>query len=149
MSIREAVLSDVESLAGLYEIIHATYEDTEDPFDRESIVDFLNSTINSSVAKILVFEKEENIVGICTFFIFPVFFNKHINHSTILTIWVSPEFRGNGIGALLINKCEEISRELKATKLIVGSHHSHEKTNKFFKKSGMRMLDNVYIKEVA
>lgn len=147
--IRVAVLSDSDFLVDVYEKIHATYEDTEDPFDPESIVEFLNSTIKSERSRILLCEQEEKIVGLCTFFIFPVFFNKHINHSTILTLWVSPNFRGSGSGAALFEKCEEISKALKATKIIVGSHHTHDKTNAFLEKSGMRLMDNVYIKEVA
>lgn len=148
MNIRSAVAEDLPALIDQYEIIHRTYEEVDADFDRESISEFITSTIASDAGEILIAESEGGIVGICTFFVYPLFFNKRIKHSNILTFWVPPEVRGAGVGARLLKACETVSKERSAEKLIVGVHRNNSSANSFFQKSGLRVLDNVFIKEV-
>ncbi len=149
MQIRSAFLPDVPQIAELYRTLHGTYKDTNAAFDEESIEEFIVSSLETQSAKIVVAEKDGIILGLCTFFIFPLFFNKHVNHSSILTLWVDPLARGQGLGNSLVEEYIRISKINNCTTTSVGIHHTEKGTARFFENQGFRVMDNVYIKELT
>jgi len=104
--------------------------------------------IEKGIATILVLEKEDKLIGSFAFITAPDITNG--KKTAIEMFWfVSPESRGRGL--LLFKEFEKIAKE-KRVEQIAMIHMADcqpEKLKRFYERSGYRLLESHYIKELA
>lgn len=147
--IRPATLADVASCVDVGERFHAQsgFADFA-PFDEETFAKTLTLLVTGHLpGGMFVVERDQQIVGIAAFVLFPSYFNGAALAAQELFWFVEPEHR-DGAGADLLMKMELAAQAAGASIFIMAalSTIKSEAMARVFRRRGYRALESTYIR---
>ena len=134
--IREATINDTDSLARiLLDTWNNAYEGIIDPnypktMSKDKYVKIINNNIKNNVEKILVFEKDDAILG---FVSGKLQSGKY--DSEVIGLYIHPESQGKGIGSELLKEMKSYFMREKCKCMIIWTLLD-AKNNQFYRKHG-------------
>lgn len=132
---KEATLSDVNSLAVLFDHYRIFYEKES---DLNAAVSFLTERIKSQESVIFIAALSEMIVGFVQ--LYPIFSSTHMKRLWLLNdLYVVTEQRGKGISVLLINAAKTLAEKTNASGLLLETAIDNKVANSLYKKTGFEL----------
>ncbi len=138
MIVKEATLSNIESIAFIFDEYRQFYEKESDVPAAQK---FLSERITNNESKIYFTLSDSNII---TGFIqlYPIFSSTKMKRLWLLNdLYVKSEYRGNQISLKLINKAKELAVESKSCGLILETAKTNLIGNSLYIKTNF-ILDN-------
>jgi GNAT superfamily N-acetyltransferase len=134
-TIRLAEDRDVERLVVLLKL-GTLRPDQEDAGDRESYARALAEISQSAYNELLVAECDGQVVGTCQVFGVRQFHHRGGLCAEIEGVHVHPDFRGNGIGSLLIRHAVDVARDWGSYRVQLTSNKSRTDAHRFYERLG-------------
>ncbi len=156
LMIRHAELKDADGIVTIRKQIAVAQNTLGLPYQSvKKSEQFLERVLADPTSYILVAEKDEQIVGICSI---KVFDNPKMNHAATLGIMVHEAYHGQGIGNALMTEILKLSDDwLMLKRIELGVINDNEKAMKLYEKHGFEKeglkkyaikKDGVYADEV-
>lgn len=151
--IRAARLTDIPDLVKWgKEFWEGTYfKQVKDmPYDAESVRNLCEFLINSPEGHISVATDEEGTVrGFALAMTYPFIFNTAVSMTGELAWYVDPTWRERGIGSALLERVEQVARDLRGCRFMtmISMTHSMD-VGPFYEKHGYVQTESTYIKEL-
>lgn len=140
--IRDAVPEDAEFFVETgKEYLKTTGDNKFLTFNRDSYLEFFNRMIEEDFGKILVREKNGNLVGYCCMLLIPSMFDASQLTAQVFAVW--------GKGSLgLVRACEKFAREQGAVVIFAGGHPRlrQKSIGKAYSKMGYKLSDQLHMK---
>ncbi len=135
MTIREALMTDLDNLAELFDRYRIFYEK---PSDKNGAMNFIKERIQLSDSKIFVADHGmKELIGFVQ--LYPVYSSTRLKRLWLLNdLYVLPEKRGLGISVLLIEKAKELARDTHAAGLMLETARDNIIGNNLYIKTGFK-----------
>lgn len=138
--IREARKDDAVWLRGLMEQLSGQTTTVEDVLDRLQFIE------NSKIDFMFVYEDEGRVLGLMAFRIRENI-EKVSKYGEISAIVVDENYRGRGIGRLMVEYAETLAKEMGCTGTwLVSSLHREKDAHKFYKHLGYEITGYRFVK---
>jgi ribosomal protein S18 acetylase RimI-like enzyme len=136
MKARKASISDIENLSKLFDHYRVFYKMESNIQAAEK---FLLERIEKKESEIYVAESGENeLVGFVQ--LYPLFSSTRMKRLWLLNdLFVSENYRGQGISVLLIDAAKKLCKESNACGLVLETAKSNEVGNKLYPKAGFSL----------
>ena len=132
MTLRNAVESDVEKLAVLFDAYRVFYEKESNLTEAKK---FLFDRIVNKEAWIIVAMEEGDLVGFVQ--LYPLFSSTRMKKLWLLNdLFVVENFRGKGISKQLIEKCKDVCDDTGACGLMLETAKTNKTGNSLYVKTG-------------
>ncbi|HMQ07831.1 MAG TPA: GNAT family N-acetyltransferase [Saprospiraceae bacterium] len=135
MTIREALITDLDTLGELFDQYRIFYEK---PSDRNGARNFIRERIQLSDSKIFVADlRMKALAGFIQ--LYPLYSSTRMKRLWLLNdLYVLPEQRGLGISVLLIEKAKELARDTHAAGLMLETARDNIIGNNLYVKTGFK-----------
>ena len=134
MQIREAKLSDLESLSGLFNSYRMFYGKKSDLKVAE---EFLRSRIENKDSKIFVCDSNNELSGFVQ--LYPIFSSTRVSKYWLLNdLFVDIKKRGKGYSKLLIERSKELVIESNACGMMLETEKSNDIGNMLYPSTGFK-----------
>lgn len=150
MSIRKANMSDIDDLVDLSEVMHGEAPEYRDiPFQAYDMNMFLRESLENPKKAVLVYEKDNVIVGMVGCIFVPYMFNFQSGYTVDMGVYVSPKHRGRGIIRSLVLAYVEWAESLSPSEIRLGESAgiASEIYGQILNKMGFRECGKMYKKE--
>lgn len=136
MNIRKALISDTKELSILFDLYRIFYEKESDINAAEK---FLSERISAKESEIVVAENGDGkLIGFTQ--LYPLFSSTRMQRLWLLNdLYVTPEFRGQGISKLLIASAKEIARNTNACGLLLETSKINDIGNNLYPSVGFKL----------
>ena len=132
MTVRNAVESDVEKLAILFDAYRVFYEKESDLNEAKK---FLFDRIVNKESWIIVAMEEDYMVGFVQ--LYPLFSSTRMKKLWLLNdLFIVENYRGKGISKQLIEKCKEVCTDTGACGLMLETAKTNKTGNNLYVKTG-------------
>ena len=132
MTVRNAVESDVEKLAVLFDAYRVFYEKESNLTEAKK---FLFDRIVNKESWIIVAMEEGDLVGFVQ--LYPLFSSTRMKKLWLLNdLFVVENFRGKGISKQLIEKCKDVCDDTGACGLMLETAKTNKTGNSLYVKTG-------------
>ena len=134
MQVREAKLSDLENLSGLFNSYRMFYGKKS---DLKVANEFLRSRIENKDSKIFVCDLNNELSGFVQ--LYPIFSSTRVSKYWLLNdLFVDIEKRGKGYSKLLIDRSKELVIESKACGMMLETEKSNDIGNMLYPSTGFK-----------
>lgn len=116
MDYRNAVKEDLVDLIAL---VQEFCEESNIPYEFSRITNYVMSQLDS--IHCVVATEDDIVRGVISFVVMPTPFSTKEIIARKVTFYVSKDYRGYGIGSILIHKAEQLAKENNATKFFLSS----------------------------
>lgn len=142
ISVRRATVSDVDLLAPLFDAYRQFYRKASDP---ELARRFLSHRLrNDQSIVFLATGPEDSAMGFTQ--LFPSFSSASAARILVLNdLYVRPEARRQGVGALLLAAATEFGRAAGAARLTLSTEVTNETAQALYEKAGWRRQTDFYV----
>ncbi len=136
ITIRKALISDVDSVAELFDAYRVFYQKQSDVIAAQ---DFLIQRFQNQESEIFVAQAANKIlVGFVQ--LYPLFSSTRMKRLWLLNdLFVSPDYRGKGISLQLIDKAKELARETNACGLMLETAKTNMIGNNLYPHAGFEL----------
>ena len=132
MTVRNAVESDVEKLAVLFDAYRVFYEKESDLNEAKK---FLFDRIVNKESWIIVAMEEDYMVGFVQ--LYPLFSSTRMKKLWLLNdLFIVENYRGKGISKQLIEKCKDVCNDTGACGLMLETAKTNKTGNNLYVKTG-------------
>ena len=132
MTVRNAVESDVEKLAVLFDAYRVFYEKES---DLNKAKKFLLDRIANKESWIIVAMEEDDMVGFVQ--LYPLFSSTRMKKLWLLNdLFIVENYRGKGISKQLIEKCKDVCNDTGACGLMLETAKTNKTGNNLYVKTG-------------
>ena len=132
MTVRNAVESDVEKLAVLFDAYRVFYEKESDLNEAKK---FLFDRIANKESWIIVAMEEDYMVGFVQ--LYPLFSSTRMKKLWLLNdLFIVENYRGKGISKQLIEKCKDVCNDTGACGLMLETAKTNKTGNNLYVKTG-------------
>ena len=132
MTVRNAVESDVEKLAVLFDAYRVFYEKESDLNEAKK---FLFDRITNKESWIIVAMEEDDMVGFVQ--LYPLFSSTRMKKLWLLNdLFIVENYRGKGISKQLIEKCKDVCNDTGACGLMLETAKTNKTGNNLYVKTG-------------
>ncbi len=98
--------------------------------------------------KLLVAEEQENIIGTCSLIVIDNLGHQGARLAVVESVIVEQNYRGHGIGKLMMNHAMELAREEKCYKLMLSSNTKRAAAHEFYQRLGFKQHGISFMVEV-
>jgi GNAT superfamily N-acetyltransferase len=138
-AVRRANLSDIEQLVQLFESYRIFYK--KEP-NQKAASDFLKKRLVQNDSVFFICSKDQQIGAFTQ--LYPIFSSTRMKRLWLLNdLFVSNEYRGEGLSKLLIQRCKDYCHETDACGLILETGKSNDIGNRLYPSVGF-ILDEKY-----
>lgn len=135
ITIRRAIISDLDSLTSLFEAYRAFYRQ---PADRDAAQHFLKARMEAGESVVFLALIDDEAAGFTQ--LYPLFSSTRMKNLWLLNdLFVAPEHRGKGISRLLLEKAKDLTRETGACELMLETAKSNEIGNQLYPAAGFEL----------
>ena len=132
MTVRNAVESDVEKLAVLFDAYRVFYEKESNLSEAK---EFLFDRITNKESWIIVAMEEDYMVGFVQ--LYPLFSSTRMKKLWLLNdLFIVENYRGKGISKQLIEKCKDVCNDTGACGLMLETAKTNKTGNNLYVKTG-------------
>ena len=132
MTVRNAVESDVEKLAVLFDAYRVFYKKESNLSEAKN---FLFDRIANKESWIIVAMEEDDMVGFVQ--LYPLFSSTRMKKLWLLNdLFIVENYRGKGISKQLIEKCKEVCNDTGACGLMLETAKTNKTGNNLYVKTG-------------
>ena len=119
-------------------------------FDKEGMLEFLTNAVDKENILLLVGELNNQIVGITSCLLYPLYFSPNYQVAQELWWWLTPSARGSGLGKAMLKAMElwAKNKNAKALFMIALENERVEAMKKVYGRAGFRPLERTFIKEL-
>lgn len=134
--IKKAKLEDCKEIAKLFDAYRVFYKLKS---DIEAAELFLRERISNNESELFIaYTSSNEFTGFVQ--LYPIFSSTRMKRLWLLNdLFVSPEYRGQGISKLLIEKSKELCRETKACSLLLETAKTNEIGNQLYPSAGLKL----------
>lgn len=132
ITIRTATAADAEHIAPLFDAYRSFFAAHSDP---ALSLRFLRERLERGESVVLVALDDTTVTGFLQ--LYPLFSSWYCRRQWFLSdLFVTPEYRGRGIGALLVRACIAVAEQTQARAVLVELPHSEPHLTSFYGKLG-------------
>jgi len=119
-------------------------------FDAVKTRAFLAASLENSSILLLVGELDNEIVGVTSCLMYPLYFNPDYQVAQELWWWLTPAARGSGVGQAMFKAIEAWAKEKDARALFMIALEDERAAamEKVYFRAGFRPLERTFIKEL-
>lgn len=140
ITVRQAVLSDIETLVPLFDSYRQFYGRTS---DCEAAREFLSARFNHGESVIFIAHESETPVGFTQ--LYPSFSSVSLARSFILNdLFVSADDRRKGVGSLLLTAAVDYAKTRNAVRLTLSTEITNETAQALYQSTGWKRDDQFY-----
>ncbi len=134
MNIKKATLSDLESVAHLFNEYRIFYMQTS---NTEGAKTFIQERLATGDSVIFLASDDQGVIGFTQ--LYPTFTSIGMKRAWILNdLYVSEKARGSGVGEALLHKARTFARETGAASICLSTAHDNETARRLYEKNGYR-----------
>jgi len=134
-TIREANISDLDSLTSLFEAYRAFYLK---PADQDAARQFLKTRMEAGESVVYMAFVDDEAAGFTQ--LYPLFSSTRMKRLWLLNdLFVAPQHRGKGISKLLLEKAKDLTRSTGACELMLETAKSNEIGNQLYPAAGFEL----------
>jgi len=150
IAIREAVSADAPVVRAMAEAAYkaAGHEDNLGKCDEARLSEIVEKLVELDDHDILVASKDGKAVGMIALGIIPVLLAPTFRVAREIAWWVDPDYRQNGVGAVLLEAALSWCVDHKAEALWMVSERTTPEIAKMCVNRGFRLLESIYVKRV-
>ena len=135
--IREATMSDFDSIMELYTHLH----DNPIPEKTVEVMDVWNNIISNDNHHVIVAEVDCIVVSTCVCVITPNLTHNQRPYAFVENVVTHPDYRNRGLATACLDHAKEIATEERCYKLMLLSGSKHESTIRFYEHAGYNRND--------
>ncbi len=140
INIREAILTDVDSLRELY-LSHLTKNPPEEPQDREKWSDLLRILIDNPDYHLLILESGGMVIASVTLVVIRNLTHGLKPYSVIENVVTHSDFRNKGHASALMAEAYRIAKDSGCYKIMLLTGSKKEETLRFYERCGFNSKD--------
>lgn len=139
MKIIQATEKELDQLVDLFDAYRVWYRKSS---DKNVAKEFLLERMQLKESIIYVCENEKgNLVGFTQ--LYPIFSSTRMKRMWLLNdLFVSPEYRGQGVSKMLINKAKELAKSNHAAGILLETETNNDIGNKLYPRMGFELEKN-------
>jgi GNAT superfamily N-acetyltransferase len=139
MKIVKATLEHLDQLVSLFDAYRVWYRMDS---DKETAHSFLKNRIKNDESEVfLALTDEGKAVGFTQ--LYPIFSSTRMKPLWLLNdLYVDPDYRGEGISKLLINRAKDLARTNKAAGISLETEKSNDIGNQLYPRTGFELDDH-------
>lgn len=145
ISVRQAVLADLDDLVPLFDSYRQFYRQTS---DLQAARDFLSARFNHGESVHFIAYAGETPVGFTQ--LYPGFSSVSLSRTFVLNdLYVAPTGRRQGIGTQLISAAIAYARELQAVRLTLSTEITNETAQALYQTAGWKRDETFFVYHYA
>lgn len=133
MLIREARVDEITEILELLRDM-----DGEEPLAYEEAMDIWHKIKEYPYYKVFVAEEDRKLIGVCSLIIIENLGHSGLRIAIAENVIVSPEHRGEGVGAALMRHSKNQANQENCYKLMLSSNEKRIDAHRFYKKLGFK-----------
>ncbi|MCM2605752.1 GNAT family N-acetyltransferase [Rossellomorea marisflavi] len=140
MNIKKATLSDLESIAHLFNEYRIFYKS---PSNTEGAKTFIQERLTTGDSVIFLAGDDQGVIGFTQ--LYPTFTSIGMKRAWILNdLYVSEDARGAGVGQALLHKARTFARETGAASICLSTAPDNDVARRLYEKNGYRQ-DQIFL----
>lgn len=133
MLIREAVEKDVSDILGLLSGM-----DGDGGLSLLNATEIWNKIKEYPYYKVLVVEDKDRIIGTCSLIVIDNLGHNGSGLAVVESVIIEQNYRGKGVGTLMMNHVAELARNRNCYKLMLSSNKKRVMAHRFYQKLGFK-----------